>query len=157
MSLISYIKSYRWWLVIGTIFFLIYIGSFIYILTFNIWNHQYANDLRLIITLILGGVIGEIISKSKDIFYSFVAWIFIGLYQGVLFYLIYWIGFQFIVNQQLVNPSPESPLFFPLITTFGLTITYFIPANLIGGLIVFLGRYLRKEKSNHIDDSHKKT
>ena len=156
MSLISYIKSYRWWLVIGTIFFLIYIGAFIYVLTFNIWNHQYANDLRLIIILFFGGIIGEIISKSRNFFYSFIAWIGIGLYQGVLFFLIYFIGFDYVMKHTL-DESIFGYSYIYAIITFGLIITAFIPANIIGGFIVFLGRYLRKEKSNHIDDSHKKT
>jgi hypothetical protein len=142
----SKIWSYKWWLVIGTIFSLIYIGAFIYILTFKIWEHQYANDLRLIIILFLGGVFGEIINKSKDIIYSFISWMAIGFYQGVLFYLIYWIVFQFIINQELAKPSSESPLLFPIITTSNLTIFFFIPANIAGGLIVFIGRYFIKGK-----------
>jgi hypothetical protein len=151
MSIKSKIWSYKWWLVIGTVFSLIYIGAFIYVLTFNIWEHQWANDLRLIIILFFGGILGEIINKSKDIIYSFVAWISIGIYQGILFYFVYWIVFQFIINQELVKPSPESPLLFPIITTFGLAIFSFIPANIVGGFIVFIGRHFIREKKSDND------
>ena len=144
MSLKSRIWSYKWWLLIGAIFYLIYIGAFIYVLTNRIWDHQYADDLRLIVIIFIGGIFGEIISKSKDIIYSFIAWIFIGLYQGILFFLVYWIGFQFIINQALAKSSPEDPIFFPIITTFGLTIFYLIPANICGGAIMFLVRYIIK-------------
>ncbi|MBE3120729.1 MAG: hypothetical protein IMZ58_00770 [Thermoplasmata archaeon] len=150
LSIKSKIWSYKWWLLIGTIFFLIYIGAFIYVFIFKIWERQYADDLRLIIILFLGGIIGEIISKSRKFFYSFIAWICIGLYQGVLFLLIYFIGFEYIMKQTL-DESIIGYLYIYAVITFGLIITVFIPTNLIGGLIVFLGRHFIKEKKSDND------
>jgi hypothetical protein len=72
MSIKSKIWSYKWWLVIGTVFFLIYIGAFIYIITFRIWERQWATDLRLIIILFIGAIFGEIINKSKNVIRSFI-------------------------------------------------------------------------------------
>jgi hypothetical protein len=151
MNIKSIIWSYKWWLVIGTIFSLLYIGTFIYILTYRIWEHQFASDLRLIIILFIGAIFGEIINKSKNFFYSIIAWISIGIYQGILFYLVYWIIYSFIINQELTKPSSESPLLYPIITTFGLAIVWFIPANIGGGIIVFITKYFIKERKSDTD------
>jgi len=151
MSIKSKIWSYKWRLVIGTVFFLIYIGAFIYIITFRIWERQWATDLRLIVFLFIGAIFGEIINKSKGIIHSFYAWISIGIYQGILFYLIYWIICSFIIKQSLANQFSLGPIIFTIITTFGLTIICFIPANIAGGIIAFIVRYLIKQKKSYND------
>jgi hypothetical protein len=150
MSIKSKIWSYKWCLVIGTVFFLIYISAFIFIITFRISEHQWASDLRLIIILFIGAIFGEIINKSKGVIHSFIVWISIGIYQGILFYLIYWIVFSFIIKQGLAEQSALGPIFFSIITTFGLTIYCFIPANIVGRIIAFIVRYfLIQKKSNN--------
>jgi hypothetical protein len=146
LSLKSYIfKSYKWWFLTGTIFFIIYIATFVYLITYTD-RSGFPWEIQYLPIIFLGGIFGEIISKSKNIIHSFKAWIYVGLYQGILFFLVYWVGFQFIINQALTKPSSVNPFEYIFSTTFFLVIIFLIPANIAGGGIIFLGRYLLKEK-----------
>jgi hypothetical protein len=53
--------------------------------------------------------------------------------------------------QSLANQSPLGPIFFTIITTFGLTIICFIPANIAGGIIAFLAKYFIIQKKSDND------
>ena len=138
------IKRYKWWLFIATVFFIIYISLFLYFLTFRVLENVYASDLHFIIVIFIGGIFGEIVSKSQEIIYSIKSWIVVGLYQGLLFFIIYWVGFSILIDQILTKSSPINPFFYMFVTTLGLTIFYFIPSNASGGIIIFLIRRVSK-------------
>ena len=146
MNSVFNIGRYKWWFLISTIFFIIYILLLIYFQTFGIHEHGNANDPYVMIIIFIGGVFGEIINKSKDLFYSIKAWIFVGLYQGILFFLIYWIVYSIIINKSITNSGPWSGVYanfyYMIFTTIGITTYIFLPSNLLGGLIVFSARYI---------------
>jgi hypothetical protein len=153
MRLKSYINKYfisnRWWLLSGTIFFLIYFALFIYIQKFHVWMQYFS---FLLIILLIGGLLAELLSKSKDIAFIVFSGLTISIYQGILFYIIYYIGFQNIIYFILTRPEAgDGPIAFPIEVTVGLTFYVFTPVNICGGLlgavILFFIRHNKSHKN----------
>ena len=129
------IGCYKWWLLIPTIFVMIYIT-----ISFVTLGHVSANDFRFMIIIAIGGFLGEIINKSKGFFNSLKAWISVGIYQGILFF-IYGIG-VYIVDKSFTNYGTNENVFTQVLFSswviLGFTVFYLLPVNMIGGCIGFI-------------------
>jgi len=145
MNVRSFIDKYKWTIIISTIFVIIYIVTATLGITFGYFNNMPLYDFQFMIIIFLGGVFNEIINKRpRGFLYSLYIWIAIGLYQGVLFF-VYMVGF-YSYNIYMNNIS-IGVIFgvasFLLPAIIGLIIFYLLPANIVGGLIVFLTKRMQ--------------
>ena len=142
-------KHYFRWFLIGTIFLVLFLLSFYFlsIINSNV-SYIFPYDLRLMILILFGGILGEIIEKSHDIIKSIISWFLIGLYQSLLFFIIFWVIYQIIINNMLEGHHSISPSLL-LANQFVWGSTFFISFNFIGGLIIFFIKPFFKKYYSH--------
>ena len=130
MALIKLLKEYKWWPIIGTPILIILISS-------HLWLDYLLSFYLTFPLFFIVGCIAVLLSKSDNVGQIIGFGFFTGIYAGFLYLLIYWVGYEIIVEK-----AWESPMFafnwgIAILPPIAYTIVSFIPMTIAGGLLVF--------------------
>ena len=135
------IRQYIWWYLIGTLFIIIYSISY-----YN-FNMLRPYDWRLILLFFVGSLIAGLIIKYEEDEIPIIPEIIIGVYEGFIFFISYWIILGVIIEQILTKPASISPIALMISSTAFVTLIIFIPINILNGFISRVFRaYLNSRK-----------
>jgi hypothetical protein len=142
------LKKLKWWIFGGT-----FTAAVIIIITFLLKIYGQGNigftDIFVIFfpICLASSLVIEILNKSESWRSLLIGEIFIGIFEGFLYFLVYWIGYEVIIQEAYKNPLAKSNLGFVLLIPMIITCISIIPGNLTGGFIGrLIGICIKKKK-----------
>jgi hypothetical protein len=129
----------HWWVFIG--FFTALLFS---VISYIVWIIPQMGDIRVGCMIILSlplffitGIIAEIFNNSSTIISTGWKALLISLWEYILYFFTYWIGFEFIILKAWENPMFKYNGFFLFILPPLFLVISFIPMNLVGGFLMY--------------------
>ena len=141
MKIIDLLKKSKWWFFSGTLISIFIISSHLLLEQYLVGNLGFNVIFITFFTIcLLISFLTEILIKSKSWFSLFVGTFFIGIYIGIIYFLIYWIGYEVIIQQAWKDPMFEYNAGFAFVLPMIITMICIIPGIVLGGFIAKLIR-----------------
>lgn len=123
----------KYHIIIGTIFSTI----------FSIMNFFFFDNSKILIYMLpflffIGGITIEYFNHTDKLQNIFINGFLIGIYEGIMYFLLYFVLIEIIIKRSFETNCMfkyNYGLFFPFLIM--IIFVYFIPMNIIGGLIVY--------------------